>query len=185
MMTDVFLCSFSPIPRISNGHLCSAKISLCCDVNFPVIFLFVCFSRECRQISCWDPFVTTPSSSEGEGMEDSIYMAAGAFLRKMLLVHYLWFRHEMLPSFCCEMLRHCVSNVAPGFRVQQLFWVPRYPPNPEALKSPAAFNRIGHHSNVHIYECRAKLGCDMQREWAEVMNEINLKQFLKGFEIFE
>lgn len=114
-----------------------------------------------------------------------IRLAAGAFLRKMLLVHSLWFKQEMVPSFCCEMLRHCVSNVAPGFGVQQLLWVPSYPPNLEALKSPAAFNRIGHHSNVHMYECRAKLGCDMQREWAEVMNEINLKQFLKGFEIFE
>jgi len=73
-MTDVFLCSFSPIPRNSNGHPCSAKASLCCGVNFLVIFLFVSFSRECGQISGWDPFVTTLSSSEGEGMEDSRYV---------------------------------------------------------------------------------------------------------------
>lgn len=74
MVTDVFFHSFSPIPRICNGPPCSAKMSLYCGVNFHVIFLFGCFSHECRQISCWDPFVTTPSSSEGEGMEESRYI---------------------------------------------------------------------------------------------------------------
>lgn len=89
-------------------------------------------------------------------------------------VQFLWPRQEITPLSAMKCWDAVLQTGGPSFGMQQLFQISRYPPKPETLKSPSSFHKIGCCSTVHIYELRVKLGCDMWREWDEVMNEINL-----------
>lgn len=120
MMTDVSLCSSSPIPRITHGNPCTAKTAHCRSENFPVTF-FVLHSCECRQISCWVPLVPSPSSFKGEGMQDPKYIWHWNIFEKEAVGPVSLTRAGNHSSYCCEMLRRCISNVAP--------WDAAAPPN--------------------------------------------------------
>lgn len=70
MMTDVSLCSSSPIRKIINGNPFIAKTSLCCSEILPWFFFPFCCTCECGQISCWVPLATSSSSSKGKGVQN-------------------------------------------------------------------------------------------------------------------
>lgn len=172
-MTDVSLCSCSPSSKIINGNPVTGKTLLCCREILPYIFPFYC-SRECRQISSRRPFVTSFSSSRVKGMQNPKYIWVQQFLRKKMWVQFFWPRQEIIPLSAIKCWDAVLQTWGPSFGMQQLFQISRYPPKPETLKSPSSFHKIGCCSTVHMYELRVKLGCDMWREWDEVMNEINL-----------
>lgn len=162
-----------PSPRLSMEIPSQAKHYFVAGKFYHIFFPFYC-SCECRQISSLLPFVTSFSSSRSKGVQDPKYIWLQQFLREKLLVQLLWPKQEITPLCAMKCWNTVFQTWGHSFAMQQLFWIPRYPPKPETLKLPSSFRKIGCCSIVHMYELRGKLGGDMWREWDEVMNEINL-----------
>lgn len=162
-----------PSPRLSMEILSQAKHYFIAGKFYHIFSLSIALVNVGRFLV---DFLLLPLSPALESKRCRIqkYVWVQQFLRKKMWVQFFWPRQEIILLSAIKCWDAVLQTWGPSFGMQQLFQISRFPPKPETLKSPSSFHKIGCCSTVHMYELRVKLGCDMWREWDEVMNEINL-----------
>lgn len=172
-MTDVSLCSCSPISKIINGNSFTGKTLLCCREISPYFSPSIALMNVGRFLV---NFLLLPLSPalESKGCRIQNTFEYNNFWERSCESSFFGRGRKIIPLSAMKCWDAVLQTWGPSFGMQQLLQKSRYPPKPETLKSQSSLHKIGCCSTVHMYELRVKLGCDMWREWDEVMNEINL-----------